>query len=386
MADGDALIPALISIVVPAYNRPEQLFEAIQSCFDQQYRPIEILVSDDSADDAVGEMVAAIEPPPGISLAYRRNRPGKGQSGNVNALFAMARGRRLVILHDDDLLLPGGLDRLDEEWRAFADPVCVFGKQVVIHEDGAVAIGETLAVNRRYHRARKPTAVQRPSETVGLLQQIPNDCFLVDAALARSVGYRPESEVGLAADSDFGIRLALAAPDREFVLVDAYVSAYRINRDSMMRWTHRNQAHPLMFVAVEQLRLPPEAENARRIYLNRLGPAAVLDAANAGDLALARRIFRSTHYRRSPVSVHRLVAMISIASPTLGAALRPFLKSAVHAMRRWPWRWPSAQERLPRRDRAIERAAIQAVMRHHVACVRARRAAFTGLARGRATA
>lgn len=324
---------ALISIVIPAYNRRATLFEAIQSCLSQRHRPLEIIVGDDSSTDACGEMVAALTMPEGVTLRYRRHPVQLGQSGQLNWLFAEARGARTMLLHDDDYLWPGGLDRLIAAWRAHPGAQCVFGKQAVVLDGGELDIDQTLAINRRYGRADRPTMVLRPRETVGLLQQMPNNCYLIETALARAIGYRAEAEVGLAADADFAIRVTLAADPDAFVLVGDYVSTYRISRRSMMRLTRRNQDHHLFFRVVEALALPPEAEAARALCLARVAPGAVLDAANAGRPDEARRIMASPYYGEARLGVHRAVAWLSIASPRAGVRLRPYFKNAIQSVR-----------------------------------------------------
>lgn len=97
----------LISISIPTFRRPSYILHAIHSCMIQDYRPLEIDVSDDSPSDETETLLRSINLPQGISLRYWRNAPSLRQAGNVNKLFRSARGSRLVLLHDDDALLPG---------------------------------------------------------------------------------------------------------------------------------------------------------------------------------------------------------------------------------------------------------------------------------------
>lgn len=375
----------LISIVIPAYNRPDTLYQAIMSCLEQAHRPLEILIGDDSTHDGVAQMLAALPVTPGVTIRSERHRPSRRQPGNVNWLFANAAGARLVLLHDDDLLLPNALETLKAVWDAHPGTACAFGKQVVILEDGAVDIRQTLAINALYFRADRPTGVLSPTASVGLLQQVPNNCYLLDTALARSVGYRPEPEVGFAADAEFGVRLALAMAmgDRHFTYADAYVSAYRIMQNSMMRTTARNQDHHLVYREVAALAVPPEAEPARALFLERHGPAAVLDAANAGDVALARAILASGHYGRSTASIHGLVTRLSLAWPRAGRRLRPWLKSGVLALRRLS---DGLRTRAGVALTSPEAVAVLALAPAIERDAARRRAGFAALTRGRAAA
>lgn len=38
----------LVSVVIPNYNRTEQLYEAVRSVLDQNYSDVEIIIVDDS--------------------------------------------------------------------------------------------------------------------------------------------------------------------------------------------------------------------------------------------------------------------------------------------------------------------------------------------------
>ena len=44
---------------------------------------------------------------------YVRNHAGTGQASNVNQLFGLAEGEFLVLLHDDNFLMPTALEDLD---------------------------------------------------------------------------------------------------------------------------------------------------------------------------------------------------------------------------------------------------------------------------------
>lgn len=99
------LIKSLVSTIIPVYNRPRMLSEAVESVLKQTYRPIEIIIVDDgSIDDTpvVGEGLAR-EYPAEI-LFVRKENSGPGPTREVGRTFA--RGEFIQYLDSDDLLRP----------------------------------------------------------------------------------------------------------------------------------------------------------------------------------------------------------------------------------------------------------------------------------------
>ena len=63
--------------------------------------------------DSIGALTLPLPTVVTPKQSYLRNESSLGQAGNVNQLFARARGERLVLMHDDDFLLPGALTAMD---------------------------------------------------------------------------------------------------------------------------------------------------------------------------------------------------------------------------------------------------------------------------------
>jgi glycosyltransferase involved in cell wall biosynthesis len=317
----------LITICVPTCRRPDLLKEAIESCFRQKYRPLEILVGDDSGDDRSVGTLQGFTPPDGVRVDHVIHNPPLHQARNVDWLIKNSRGTRLLLLHDDDLLCDRGLDRLVEAWEAQSGIVCAYGKQYVLSPAGEVLSSETEDFNRRYGRVKANRGVQESPLSAGLSQQIPNNCFLVDAKVARGVGYRPEEAVGNSVDEDFGIRLGQASGDKSFYYIDEFVSCYRLTENSILRARHFNYGEHLLFSEVARLDVPERDLAARDLSLKRMSAKAVLNAAMAGQRLKALSIFFSRHYELRYTDIRSLFRLIYIASPSLGARLNGLLSS-----------------------------------------------------------
>src|SRR5207237_8911813 len=98
---------------VPTFDRFDYLQAAVASALAQTYEQIEVLIGDDGTSEQIkawSEQLAERD----VRVRYRRNPHNLGLAGNWNALADAARGALLVILGDDDRLLPEFVARLVE--------------------------------------------------------------------------------------------------------------------------------------------------------------------------------------------------------------------------------------------------------------------------------
>jgi len=101
----DVIVAGLVSTIIPVYNRPDILVEAVQSVLAQTYRPIEIIIVDDGSTDAtpqVASELAARNPPIVRSIRQANKGPGRARQTGLET----ARGEFIQYLDSDDLLLP----------------------------------------------------------------------------------------------------------------------------------------------------------------------------------------------------------------------------------------------------------------------------------------
>jgi glycosyltransferase involved in cell wall biosynthesis len=94
----------LVSTIIPVYNRPKLLHEAVESVLAQTYRPIEIIIVDDGSTDdtpkVADELAAQFSD---IQVIHQKNA-GPGRAREMGRLSAS--GEFLQYLDSDDILLP----------------------------------------------------------------------------------------------------------------------------------------------------------------------------------------------------------------------------------------------------------------------------------------
>jgi len=91
----------LVSVIIPSYNRCQQLKEAIDSVLAQDFEDSELIVVDDGSTDKTPDLLADYDEK---LTAIRRNNGGVSAARNTG--IAAASGELIAFLDSDDLWLP----------------------------------------------------------------------------------------------------------------------------------------------------------------------------------------------------------------------------------------------------------------------------------------
>jgi glycosyltransferase involved in cell wall biosynthesis len=94
----------LVSIAIPAYNQPAYTRKTLQSIVDQDYRPIELILSDDCSPTSLEPLAkefAQFEEN-GFKIKYHRQSRNLGFSGNLACSVEQTTGKYLVPLPHDN--------------------------------------------------------------------------------------------------------------------------------------------------------------------------------------------------------------------------------------------------------------------------------------------
>jgi glycosyltransferase involved in cell wall biosynthesis len=226
-----------VSICIPSYNRPDLLRECLQSCISQTRPPFEILVGDDSTTrigetEAVVKEMAEKAPCP---IHYWKNNPRRLQGGNIHDCFQRAQGDLICLIHDDDKLTERTLEVLVPP---FDDPTVgvAYGKQYVINHEGEIDEHRTMAGVRGFFKTPEYAGRQDDMLLAAILQQFPNNGYVIRAELAKAVGYLDaERHMGDGCDQGFAVFCALKRPDLKPYFADEFTACYRLSRFSAGR-------------------------------------------------------------------------------------------------------------------------------------------------------
>lgn len=95
-----------ISIIIPTYYRNDLLRSAVSSVYQQSYRPVEVIVVDDSGESHAQCVVDSFD-----DIHYIPLKRNLGQNAALNRGISEATGEYIQFLDDDDEILDGKLSR-----------------------------------------------------------------------------------------------------------------------------------------------------------------------------------------------------------------------------------------------------------------------------------
>jgi glycosyltransferase involved in cell wall biosynthesis len=188
-----------VSVIIPTYNRPEQLVAAIHSVRAQTFRDFEILVVDDGGVD-VSKLIRTIDD---RRLTYIRHESNKGIAATRNTALRSAKGNYIAYLDDDDEYNPNHLETLVQTLESSQAKVAYTDAEKCIYESRAGKID--LKIKFVEH--------SEEFDPIRLLVQnyIPILCLMHEKACLDEVGFFDET-MSVHEDWDLWIRIAHKYP------------------------------------------------------------------------------------------------------------------------------------------------------------------------------
>jgi len=169
----------LVSVIIPTYNRPEFLKEAIASVLRQTYQHFEIIVSDDCSTENSQAIVESFND---SRIRFRRNPQNLGVGWNTTYAFKEATGKYVTSLNDDDWWSEDFLDKLVTPLEADSTLVLAFCDHYSTNDQGAVDLAETEAQTKRWKRDQLQEGCYASFWKIGLVDQA---VYTASAAIMR---------------------------------------------------------------------------------------------------------------------------------------------------------------------------------------------------------
>jgi glycosyltransferase involved in cell wall biosynthesis len=281
-----------VTIAIPTLSRIGYLKEAVESALRQDYSNLEVCIGDDGTSEQISSWArdaCRIEK----RIHYCRNACRLGLSGNWNALAERAEGEFIVIIGDDDRLLPNFVSDLLMLVDRSTD--VAFCNHYVINSSGCRMNEVTDDWDRRYGRSVLAAGTMVDPEITAWSNSIAISAALIRTERIRQLRFKEDLNNP---ELEFFIRLA--KQKRRFVFTPKYLCEYRVHNTSE---TSRGLKSERLVKYLLEEEASRSAEKQKMMTVAPLIADAVGRYICDGNLTEAKVLFKnkyfSDHDRRS---------------------------------------------------------------------------------------
>ncbi|MGE4440330.1 MAG: glycosyltransferase [Desulfomicrobium sp.] len=211
----------LVSVIIPTFNRPDQLLRAIKSVLEQTFTAFEAVVVNDCGID-VSKLLKTLDDHRIVHLRHEKN---KGLAATRNTGIRAARGKYIAYLDDDDEFYPHHLQTLVDtlEGSQFKAAYTDGDKCLYEERDGSLILMQKFVEH----------SVEFDPIRILIQNYIPVLCMMHEKACLDNIGLFDET-MSVHEDWDLWARLSRAIP---FKHVKRTTCAYKITLNAQKNMT-----------------------------------------------------------------------------------------------------------------------------------------------------
>lgn len=134
-------INPLVSIVAVSYNQERFIEQSLKSLLEQDYSPLQIVISDDNSSDRTFQIISQIaEQYQGPhELIIHKNLVNLGIGGNRNKAIQLATGKLLATADGDDISVSNRISELVTAWNQLTpEPLLITTDAIDTTENGEI--------------------------------------------------------------------------------------------------------------------------------------------------------------------------------------------------------------------------------------------------------
>ena len=147
------MTPVFVSICIPCYKNAEKVKRLLESIRAQTYTSYEIILTDDSPDDTVRNMIQSSFTD--LEITYQQNDSALGSPENWNRAIGLASGEWIKIMHHDDYFAhPDSLQRFVDHTRSGAQ--FIFSDYTFLYLESGKQVPEQFPKKQQNDLMREP--------------------------------------------------------------------------------------------------------------------------------------------------------------------------------------------------------------------------------------
>jgi GT2 family glycosyltransferase len=173
------VLPGLVSVVIPTFNRAGIVTRAIESALSQTYGDIEVIVVDDGSSDDTRDIVASYESR--VRYLYQKNA---GVSAARNTALRNARGEFVAFLDSDDVWRPWRIESQVAALTRHPEAGLAWTDMTAVDDSGRVIDERHLRVMYMAHGRVNISERMRQVDTLGTLSRaVPRELQSADVRI-----------------------------------------------------------------------------------------------------------------------------------------------------------------------------------------------------------
>jgi glycosyltransferase involved in cell wall biosynthesis len=294
----------LVTIGIPTYNRLSLLKEAVASALAQTYPNIEVEICQNPHSNAVitrsiaewCQHMQQLHP----TVQYYLNAENRGAGANFNALGDHAKGEYLLMIGDDDRLLPRAVEQLMAVVPGYT---IAFSNHYLINAKGQRLDANTADCTEFYGRgAMSPGEVNAEKAA---WHRSPS----VEATLFRTEAFRAIRMQEDLSAHDTHMFIQLARSGARFVFTPDYVSEIRTHPDNA---TSAGLETDKLVQVLMPIPVSPEVEALKRDLMGQLLVESASRYLHHGDFKMARSLVQNPYFPKTgfTANVQRIFALM----------------------------------------------------------------------------
>lgn len=280
---------SLITIAIPTYKRLNYLKEAVHSALAQTYANIEVLIGQDPTPQGLDESIqtwSQVLAAQNSKVRYQFNFHNLGLAGNWNALADAAGGKYLVMIGDDDRLLPDFVENLVKVIQA--ETQVAFSNHYVIDSQGNRLEAESTQLTQNYHRDRLPAGEVMNPEILVWQNAVPMSAALVRTDEIQRLRFKDDLNT-----PEIELFIRLAQDGGQFVFLPEYLAEYRIHEQAA---TASGLRVDKLVAYLLPMKVSAEVEPYKQALLSQMMVTGVSRCLMQGEIDQARAFISSQYY------------------------------------------------------------------------------------------